>query len=60
MSERLIVLVLKASERLKQVVPWVRIPPAPPNYYLHGIIAQLVEHWTENPGVGGSNPPSPI
>ena len=22
-----------------------------------GQVAQLVEHWTENPGVGGSTPP---
>lgn len=28
------------------------ILPVPTN----GDVAQLVEHWTENPGVGGSNP----
>ena len=24
-----------------------------------GAVAQLVEHWIENPGVGGSTPPGP-
>ena len=26
-------------------------------YFVDGAVAQLVEHRTENPGVGGSNPP---
>jgi hypothetical protein len=33
-----------------------RIRPGPV-FACHGQVAQLVEHWTENPGVGGSIPP---
>ena len=31
--------------------------PSPPATVGYGRVAQLVEHWTENPSVGGSNPP---
>lgn len=33
---------------------WVQFPGDPP---VIGVVAQLVEHGTENPGVGGSIPP---
>ncbi len=31
-------------------------PKKPWGYFLPGTVAQLVEHWTENPGVTGSSP----
>lgn len=42
------------------VLPFAGSNPCPAHHILfssRGEVAQLVEHWTENPGVGGSIPP---
>ncbi len=51
------------GERLPYKQEVVGSSPAAPTrvrnhrYLMCGQVAQLVEHWTENPGVGGSIPP---